>query len=80
METITKTIETTGMIDILHHFVLDEPLPAARLTRIRGIILPHKISEIGEAERSHAASADFIFDFLKAPERYLYACRWKIVS
>ena len=72
METITKAIETMGMIDILHHLVLDEPLPVAGLTRIRGIILMHKVSEIGEAGRLQVAATDSAFDFLKAPEEDTY--------
>lgn len=72
METITKTIETMGMIDILHHLVLDEPLHVAGLNRIRGIILMHKVSEIGDAERLQVAAADSAFDFLKAPEEDAY--------
>ena len=72
METITKAIETMGMIDILPHLVLDEPLPIAGLTRIRGIILMHKVSKISKAEWLHVAAADSAFDFLKAPDETTY--------
>jgi predicted nucleotidyltransferase len=66
METITKAIETMGLINILHHLVLDEPLPVAGLNRIRGIILMHKVSEIGKAEWLQVAAADSALNFLKA--------------
>ncbi|HIE31345.1 MAG TPA: hypothetical protein EYP67_03050 [Methanosarcinales archaeon] len=72
MRSTTKAIETTGTIDVQHHLILDEPLPAVGPTRVRESHLIPEDSDITETEWLQAAAANPAFDFLKDPEEDIY--------
>lgn len=72
MDTATKAIETTGIIDSERQLVLDKPLPVVGPTRVRVIILLSEEADIDEMEWLRAAMANPVFDFLKEPEEDIY--------
>ena len=67
-----RAIERTGIIDAQHQIVLDRPLPIAKSTRVRVIVLFPDDTEIDETEWLHAAAANPAFDFLKDPSEDIY--------
>ena len=67
-----RAIERSGIIDAQHQIVLDEPLPIAKATRVRVIVLFPEEPEMDEADWLHAAATNPAFDFLKDPAEEIY--------
>ncbi len=72
MEILSKTIETTGIIDEENQLQLDEPLPIKGPTRVRVLIMLDEEDDIDQSEWLRAAASNPAFDFLKDPEEDIY--------
>jgi hypothetical protein len=70
-----RAIERVGTVDAQHQLVLDEPLPIAKATRVRVIVLFPDDTEIDETAWLHAASTNPAFDFLKDSAEDIYTIK-----
>jgi hypothetical protein len=67
-----NAIETTGVVDAQHQLRLDQPLPIAKQSRVRVIVLVPEAGDISEAAWTRAAAASPAFDFLKDAAEDVY--------
>jgi hypothetical protein len=67
-----RAIERTGIIDARHQIVLDEPLPIAKATRVRVIVLFPEDPEMDETEWLYAAAKSPASDFPRDPVEDIY--------
>ncbi len=72
MVMVMNAIETTGIVDAQHQLRLDEPLPIARQSRVRVIVLVPEADDIPEAAWTKAVSANPALDFLKDAAEDIY--------
>ncbi len=67
-----NAIESTGVVDAQHQLRLDQPLPIAKQSRVRVIVLVPEAGDVSEAAWTAAAAASPAFDFLKDAAEDIY--------
>ncbi|HVM47491.1 MAG TPA: hypothetical protein VMU04_05655 [Candidatus Acidoferrum sp.] len=67
-----NAIETTGVVEGQHQLRLDQPLPIARQSRVRVIVLVPEETDVPEGAWTKAAASSPAFDFLKDAAEDIY--------
>jgi hypothetical protein len=73
MDVTCRAIETTGIVDVHRHLLLNETLPIEGPKKVRVIILLPEDDDFDETEWLEAASGNPAFDFLKDSEEDIYS-------
>jgi hypothetical protein len=73
MDVASRAIETTGIVDVHRHLLLDQALPIDGPKKVRVIILFPEDDDFDESEWLQAASRNPAFDFLKDSEEDIYS-------
>jgi len=68
-----KALETTGWVRDVRDIELDKPLPVAKSSRVRVIVLMPEGDEITEADWLRLTSTNSSFDFLNDPREDIYS-------